>query len=98
MRGKNSHIIRYVRKDVNEKNIKAFGKRLAVVRKSKNITQEDLSYQSGLTLSQIARIETGVINTTLNTILILANALEVEPKELFDFSLPKEKKLRRTEL
>ena len=61
-----------------------FGKRLAEVRKSKNLTQEDLSFKSGLTLSQIARIETGVINTTLNTILVLAEAIEVEPKELFD--------------
>jgi transcriptional regulator with XRE-family HTH domain len=81
-----------VRKVVNKKHIKLFGKKLAEVRKSKEMTQEDLSFKSGLTLSQIARIETGVINTSLNTILIIAEALDVEPKVLFDFILPKTKK------
>jgi transcriptional regulator with XRE-family HTH domain len=76
-----------VRKGVNKKKIKSFGKRLAEVRKSKNITQEDLSYRSDLSLSQIARIETGVINTSLNTIFIICEALEVDPKELFDFKI-----------
>lgn len=81
-----SHLSR-VRKGVNKKKIKSFGKRLAEVRKSKNITQEDLSYRSDLSLSQIARIETGVINTSLNTIFIICEALEVDPKELFDFKI-----------
>ena len=76
-----------MRKGVDKKSIKLFGKRLAAVRKEKDLTQHALAFETGLTLSQIARIETGVINTSLNTIFIIAKALEVEPKELFDFVL-----------
>lgn len=81
-----------MRKGVDKKSIKLLGKRLATVRKEKNLTQQALAFETGLSLSQIARIETGVINTTLNTIFIIAKALEVEPKELFDFELLKSKK------
>lgn len=42
----------------DQKGIEAFAKRLKEVRQMKNITQEELSYKSGISLSQIARIET----------------------------------------
>ena len=61
----------------------AFGKRLAEIRKSKNVTQEELSFKSGLSLSQIARIETGKINTSICTVYEISKALEIEPGELF---------------
>ncbi len=82
-----------MRKGVNKKSIKLFGKRLAEVRKEKELTQQALAFETGLSLSQIARIETGAINTSLNTILIIAQALDVEPKSLFDFKVPKIKKI-----
>ncbi len=50
-----------------------------------NFTQEDLAYQSGISLSQIARIETGKINPTLCSIITIAKTLRVNPKELLDF-------------
>jgi transcriptional regulator with XRE-family HTH domain len=78
-----------VRKGVDKKSIKLFGKRVASVRKEKSLTQQALAFETGLSLSQIARIETGAINTTLNTIFIIAQALEVEPKTLLDFAFPK---------
>jgi transcriptional regulator with XRE-family HTH domain len=34
-------------------------------------------------LSQVSRIETGLINPKLSTILILAKALEINPGDLF---------------
>ena len=59
-----------------------FAKRMRELRKAANLTQEQLSYKSGLTLSQIARIETGRVNSTVCTIVVLAKALEIEPSEL----------------
>ena len=72
------------RDNVDEKRLKAFGKHLAEIRKSKGMTQEDLAFKSELSFTQIARIETGVINTTLNTIFIICDALEISPAALFE--------------
>ena len=49
------------------------------------MTQEDLAYTSGITLSQIARIETGKINPTICTINTIAKTLKVPAKDLLDF-------------
>ena len=64
-----------------------FGKNLRKVRKSKGLSMEMLSYDAGMEYSQISRIELGKINTTISTLKQLADALEVEPKELLDFEL-----------
>lgn len=69
--------------ELREDRIKSFGKQLAKVRKARGFTQEELAHQSGITLSQIARIETGVINTTVNTIFIICETLGVTESELF---------------
>ena len=62
-----------------------FANRLKKLRKDKNMTQEQLSYKSGLTLSQIARIETGRLNSSICTVVTLAKALEKDPSELLKF-------------
>jgi transcriptional regulator with XRE-family HTH domain len=59
-----------------------FGKNLKRIRGEKDFTQEMLAYESGLSLSQIARIETGERNPTLCTIIVIAKTLKVEPGEL----------------
>jgi transcriptional regulator with XRE-family HTH domain len=45
-----------------------------------------LANDSGITKSQIARIERAEINTTVRTLIKIANALEIEPKELLNFN------------
>ena len=70
--------------------VNALAKRLKEVRKMKNITQEELAYRSGLTLSQIARIETSKTNPTISTIFRIARTLEISLPELFDFEFPDE--------
>jgi DNA-binding XRE family transcriptional regulator len=75
----------------DESGLKAFAQRLKEVRKIKNFSQEELAYKSGLSLSQIARIETAKTNPTLSTIFRIARTMEVKLPELFDFSLPYEK-------
>lgn len=64
-----------------------FGQRLRQARLAKDLTQERLEDLSGVTLSQINRIELGKVNPTINTIFRLARTLEIEPRELFDFNL-----------
>lgn len=72
----------------DERGLKAFALHLKKVRKKKAYTQEMLAYESGLSLSQIARIETASINPTLSTIFTIARTLDVPLSELFDFKLP----------
>lgn len=61
----------------------AFGNRVKAVRKQKQITQEELAFRAGITTSQVGRIERGKINTGIQTVFVLAMALEVDPGELF---------------
>lgn len=69
----------------NIKDIKAFGKNLSKLRKSKGITQEQLSFDTGIELRQIGRIERGEINTGISSVFEIAKILGVDPKDLFDF-------------
>jgi len=75
----------------DENGLRAFAEHLKSVRAERGFTQEKLAYESGLTLSQIARIETATINPTLSTVFKIARAMKVSLPELFDFKLPKEK-------
>lgn len=72
----------------DEAGLKAFAKQLKEIRKEKGFTQEELAYQSDLSLSQIARIETYRINPTLSTIFQIARTLKVPVSKLFEFNLP----------
>lgn len=77
---------------INVKNktlIKALGKRIKELRKEKGLSQEDLSNEAEVPLSQIGRLERGEINPTISTLFVLANALEIELKALLDFKLQK---------
>lgn len=57
------------------------------LREKKNMSQQDLANDSGIPKSQVARIERAKVNTTVKTLVKIANALQIEPKELFDFSI-----------
>lgn len=74
----------------DEKGLKAFAGRLKEMRKLKDFSQEELAYKSGLSLSQIARIETARTNPTLSTIFRIARTLEIPLWEIFHFELPAE--------
>jgi transcriptional regulator with XRE-family HTH domain len=69
------------------KAMKAFGMRLREVRKSKDLSQQQLAYSADLELSQISRIERGIINTSISQIFQIARALDVHVKYLFDFDV-----------
>ena len=63
----------------------AFGNHLKKVRKSKGFSQENLANDIGVEISQISRIERGIINTSIFNTYKIAKALNVEIKVLFDF-------------
>ena len=71
----------------HEAGIKAFGEHLREVRLSKGFTQEQLAYTADLEFSQISRIERGIINTSISQVFLIAAALGVHPKLLFDFDI-----------
>lgn len=67
--------------------LKAFGKRLRALRKAKKLSQEALAWKADSDLSQISRMERGIVNAGLSQIFKIAEALEVPAKELFNFEI-----------
>ena len=65
--------------------LKKFGVRLAMLRKSKNLSQEELAHQSGVARSYLSGVERGKRNTALAHICLLAETLGVRPYLLLDF-------------
>lgn len=61
----------------------AFGKNLRSLRKSKGFTQEDLANEIGIEISQISRIERGVINTSISNAQDIAKAFSIPLSQLF---------------
>ena len=62
--------------------LKQFGKNIRDLRMKNNLTQRDLADKSGLEESAIQRIERGY-NSTLKTLLKLANALDITFEDFF---------------
>lgn len=61
-----------------------FGKNIKRIRKQKNLTQTDLALRINGDEMKISRIERGLYNFGVASTLIIAQALEVEVKELFE--------------
>jgi transcriptional regulator with XRE-family HTH domain len=59
-----------------------FGLNVQRLRRERKLSQEQLSFVSGRTRAYISSVEAGRRNATLDTVEILAKALNVEPQEL----------------
>lgn len=71
--------------DTQEKTLmRAFGKRVAELRRKKGMTQEQLAAKIDAHVTTIAFIEGGTKFVRLSTLRKLAQALGVEIKELFE--------------
>ncbi len=55
------------------------------IRERKNLSQQNLADICDLPKTTIGRIERAEMNTTIKTLVKIANALEIEPKELLNF-------------
>ncbi len=62
-----------------------FGARLKEIRKSKNMTQENLAEITGMDIPNLSNIERGKKFVSSETLSKLAVALNVSESELFDF-------------
>lgn len=62
-----------------------FGKRVRRLRQARGISQEELAFSSNLHRTYISDIERGTRNVSLDNIYKIAVALDVPPKDIFDF-------------
>lgn len=62
-----------------------FGANLRQHRLAKGFTQEQLANELGVEISQISRIERGVINTSVTTLYAISKTLKIDVSELFVF-------------
>jgi transcriptional regulator with XRE-family HTH domain len=65
--------------------LKAFGKNLRQIREANRLSQEALSSKMDTSPSQVGRIERGEINPTVSTLKVIADALSIDVKDLFNF-------------
>ena len=87
------HIYRYItfaqnmKKDIlSMSNIKKLlGKRIKLYREKANLTQEQLAEKIGINSRSVSIIECGINFVTAETLSLIAQALDVTPKALFDF-------------
>lgn len=61
------------------------GARIADIRAQKGMTQEHLAGKMGISSKYLSSIERGKENPTLNTIITLSEALNVDLGEIFSF-------------
>ncbi|WP_445495264.1 cell morphology transcriptional regulator XreR1 [Photorhabdus sp. SF281] len=66
-----------------------FGQRVRYIRMTSGMSQEAFADKCGLDRTYISGIERGVRNPTLEVINVIANGLQIELKDLFDFSAEK---------
>jgi transcriptional regulator with XRE-family HTH domain len=60
------------------------GTRIRQLRELRKLSQENLANDCNIPKVQIGRIERAEINTTVRTLIKISNALEVQPKDLFN--------------
>lgn len=68
---------------IDEKRL--IGYRIKELRKSKGLSQEELAERAETSPNYLSRMERGTENPTMDMLIKLANALEVEMWEMFDF-------------
>lgn len=66
-----------------QKLMKAFGKRVSEVRKSRGVTQQELAENIGMSVVAIAYIETGKRWARLGTLNKISSSLKVSVADLF---------------
>jgi transcriptional regulator with XRE-family HTH domain len=70
----------------------AFGAHIRRLRQEKGITMRAFALDMGVEHSQLSKIERGINNPTISTVLAISETLKIPMKELFDFKFPQKKK------
>ena len=76
--------MKYVRTEVDYLKL---GKRIATIRKAQGLSQEMLSEHAGITPTNLSHIERGQTKGSIDTMVALANALNVTPNDFLCDSL-----------
>jgi transcriptional regulator with XRE-family HTH domain len=71
-----------------EEALKTLGRRIADLRREKEMTQEALAEAMGVSRNHVADIELGARNTGVWSLLLICKALAVAPAALFDNFTP----------
>ena len=71
----------------SKKLITAFGKRVRKLRLEKGISMRYLADLADVDYTQISKIETGKINTTISTAYAISKALDISLDKLFQFEI-----------
>ena len=71
--------------------LKELGNNIRVIRKEKGVTMENLSYAAEIEFRLLGRIERGEGNTTVTSLLKIAEALDVDILQFFNFPFSKKK-------
>lgn len=66
--------------------LRLFGERLRMLREKANLSQAALEIDAKMSKNQIGRIERGEISTSVTNLNLIAQAFQLEVKDLFDFS------------
>jgi transcriptional regulator with XRE-family HTH domain len=80
-------------KDKHQKYFQALGKNLQNLRKTKGLSQQELANRCDVDRAKISSIETAKEDFVMTTLLEIAEALEVDPREILDIQLFLKKKL-----
>lgn len=70
-------------KDLDSIQLKKIGSRLQELRLQKNLTQKELAFIVDVEISQITRIERGIINTSVLNLMKIVDALEISMSDFF---------------
>lgn len=72
--------VKYLR---NDEQLKTIGDKIRKYRLAKGFTQTELAFECGdKDWSQISRMERGLVNFSISYLLIIAEVLEISPKDL----------------
>ena len=66
----------------SDKFLKEFGKNLRKLREAKGLSTRQFAYEADISHSSVGRLETGLSNPSLTTLLKIANALEIDLNKL----------------
>ena len=64
---------------------RSLGKKIRQVRNAQKISQEQLAFECGLSRPYISYLESGLKSPTFETLLSIAEAMNIHVKDLMDF-------------
>jgi transcriptional regulator with XRE-family HTH domain len=67
-----------------EGEVRQFATNVVKARKAANLTQEQVSERSGIHVTEVSRIERGLRDPRMTTLIRMARALDVSPANLLD--------------